>query len=298
MSEVRERERDEGDQGEGAGAVDQRRMTFIEHLSELRKRLGRSVLYLIAGVSVAYFYKEQLLSFLSKPLRIAYRTRGMGVPNLNFADPVDPFLSYLYLSLVGGFFVVSPLILWELWAFVSPGLYRREKRYAVPFVLASTLCFVGGAYFGYSAVLPIGFDFFLGFAGEIGGGLEVRPVLMMEQYLSFTTRMLLAFGIVFELPLFITFLSLAGIVNWWQLVKFFRWFVVVAVVVGAILTPPDVTSQLLMSVPLVALYLVSILLARLFGPKVPPEDLPWRRRKAKRKKKDERGPEDGTGADR
>jgi len=262
----------------GAEQLDEHRMTFFEHLAELRKRLGRSALFLIVGVAVAYFYKEQLLAFISRPLRIAYKTRGMGVPNLNFADPVDPFLSYLYLALLGGFFLVSPLILWELWAFVSPGLYSREKRYAIPFVLGSTICFVGGAYFGYSAVLPIGFDFFLGFAGKIGGGLEIRPVLMMEEYLSFTTRMLLAFGIVFELPLFITFLSIAGIVNWWQLVKFSRWFIIVAVTLGAILTPPDATSQLLMSVPLIFLYFVSIGLARVFGPTVPAEDLPWKRK--------------------
>lgn len=286
MSDDREleehEEHEEREERGGREPGNERRMTFIEHLGELRKRLGRSLLYLIVGVSVAYFYKEKLLTFLSKPLRLAYKTRGMGVPNLNFGDPVDPFLSYLYLALIGGFFLVAPLILWELWAFVAPGLYRREKRYALPFVVGSTVCFVGGAYFGYSAVLPIGFDFFLGFAGKIGGGLEVRPVLMMEEYLSFTTRMLLAFGIVFELPLFITFLSIAGIVNWWQLVKFSRWFIVIAVTVGAILTPPDVTSQMLMSVPLVGLYFISILLARFLGPKVPPEDLPWRRKKVKK----------------
>jgi sec-independent protein translocase protein TatC len=255
-------------------------MTFLEHLAELRKRLARSLFFLVIGVSVAYFYKERLLAFLSKPLRIAYRTRGMGVPNLNFADPVDPFLSYLYLSLVGGFFLVAPLILYELWAFVAPGLYSREKRLAIPFVFFSSICFVGGAFFGYETVLPIGFDFFLGFAGEVGGsGLELRPVLMMEQYLAFTTRMLLAFGIVFELPLFITFLALAKVVNWWQLLKFSRWFLVIAVTVGAILTPPDVTSQLLMSVPLVGLYFLSIVLAMILGPKVPAEQLPWKRKK-------------------
>lgn len=269
---------------EGAEAADQHRMTFLEHLGELRKRLGRALFYLIVGVSVAYFYKEQLLAFLTKPLRIAYRTREMGVPNLNFSDPIDPFLSYLYLSLVGGFFLVSPLILYELWAFIAPGLYSREKKLAIPFVLGSSICFVGGAFFGYETVLPIGFDFFLGFAGDIGqSGLELRPVLMMEQYLAFTTKMLLAFGIVFELPLFITFLAIAKIVNWWQLVKFSRWFLVIAVTAGAILTPPDVTSQVLMSVPLVGLYFLSIILAMIFGPKVPPEQLPWKRKKTEGK---------------
>jgi len=268
---------DEG--AEDSEPADQHRMTFLEHLGELRKRLARSLFFLVIGVSVAYFYKEKLLAFLSKPLRLAYKSRGMGVPNLNFADPVDPFLSYLYLSLVGGFFLVAPLILYELWAFVAPGLYTREKRLAIPFVFFSSICFVGGAFFGYETVLPIGFDFFLGFAGEVGSGLELRPVLMMEQYLAFTTKMLLAFGIVFELPLFITFLAIAKVVNWWQLVKFSRWFLVIAVTMGAILTPPDVTSQMLMSVPLVALYFLSIVLAALFGPKVPPEQRPWKRKK-------------------
>lgn len=275
-------ERTGEDRDPSRGEVDEHRMTFLEHLGELRKRLGWSLLFLIIGVSIAYNYKERLLAFLSKPLRMAYKARHMGVPNLNFADPVDPFLSYLYLALIGGFFLASPFILYQIWAFVAPGLYSREKRYAIPFVVGSSVCFVGGAFFGYATVLPIGFDFFLGFAGQIAGsGLELRPVLMMEEYLSFTTRMLLAFGIVFELPLFITFLAIARIVNWWQLVKFSRWFAVIAVTVGAILTPPDVTSQMLMSVPLVGLYAISIVLAAIFGPKVPPEQRPWKRKKAR-----------------
>lgn len=256
-------------------------MSFFDHLRELRSRLAKSFFWLLIGVSIAYFFKEKLLAFLSAPLVKAYKMRDLGVPNLNFADPVGPFLSYLFLALVGGFFLASPLILWQLWAFVSPGLYSREKKFAIPFVLGSTICFVGGAFFGYATVLPIGFDFFLGFSGEIGGGMEIRPVLMMEEYLSFTTRMLLAFGLVFELPLFITFLSLAGVVNWWQLVRFSRWFIVIAVTVGAILTPPDVTSQVLMTVPLILLYFLSMALAATFGPKVPREELPWRRKKAK-----------------
>ncbi|MBI2897516.1 MAG: twin-arginine translocase subunit TatC [Deltaproteobacteria bacterium] len=261
--------------------VDARRMSFFEHLRELRVRLAKSFFWLIIGVSVAYFFKEKLLAFLSAPLVKAYEMRHLGVPNLNFADPVGPFLSYLYLALVGGFFLASPLILWQVWAFVSPGLYSREKKYAIPFVLGSTICFVGGAFFGYATVLPIGFDFFLGFSGDVGGGMELRPVLMMEEYLSFTTRMLLAFGLVFELPLFITFLSLAGVVNWLQLVRFSRWFIIVAVTVGAILTPPDVTSQILMTVPLILLYFLSIALSAALGPKVPKDQLPWRKKKAK-----------------
>jgi Tat protein translocase TatC len=460
----------------------QGKMSFLEHLEELRTRLIRCALAVVGGTIVCWFFREEILSFLEAPLFEAWsQVEGLPPPQpLNFAGMLEPFIAYLKLSAVGGVFVASPVILYNLWRFVSPGLYAKERKIALPFVLVSTLLFVGGSISAYTVVFPIGFRFFLEFAsgtevetveaevravtatterrpepvpvptpdeipppdgeanrepdagteadagtragsgadagmeeeadagpetetdagpppapavpapsppspdpgpaepeqrGETGtgadpegevswyeavlyklvkancreleaepaadGGVLVRflwherecgpmpellfvkrgdtrleqgawsdpipveggiisrefndfdsspgaayrvgfsasgkersklaPVLMVKDYLSFAIRLILAFGLVFELPVLISFLSIAGIVNYRQLLRFSRWFLVLAVVLGAILTPPDVITQILLAIPLMVLYFVSVLVAYLFGPK-PDED--------------------------
>ena len=157
--------------------------------------------------------------------------------------------------------------------FIAPGLYAREKRFAFPFVLASSLFFAGGAFFGYAVVFPLGFETLLSLGGMLPtGDLRVQPTIMITEYLSFATRMLLAFGVVFEVPVVIAFLAIAGIVNWKQLIDFGRWWVVIASVIAAILTPPDVGSMLMMLVPLIALYYLGVLVAFLLGPKPDKEE--------------------------
>jgi sec-independent protein translocase protein TatC len=138
-------------------------------------------------------------------------------------------------------------------------------------VLASTVCFAGGAFFGYRVVFPLGFETLLGFDPLPSASIRVVPTIMLTEYMGFATCMLLAFGTVFEVPVVVTFLALVGIVNWKQLLKFGRWWVVIASIIAAVLTPPDVGSQMLMLVPLVVLYFMSVGLAYLFGPKVEPE---------------------------
>ncbi|MFW6050857.1 MAG: twin-arginine translocase subunit TatC [Myxococcota bacterium] len=241
-------------------------MSFLDHLGELRKRLIRSLLGVVPGVVVAWLFKERLLDLLLEPFIVAWRKRGLGEPSVHFANPIDPFVAYLKLALVGGALAAAPWIFWQIWAFISPGLYRREKKLAVPFVLASTICFVGGALFGYAIVFPLGFETFLGFAGLLPSeSIRIHPTIMINEYLGFATRMLLAFGIVFEIPVVVTFMAAAGMVDWRQLLRFSRWWVLIATVIAAMLTPPDVGSQMLMLVPLIALYFVSIGLAWIFG---------------------------------
>jgi len=162
-------------------------------------------------------------------------------------------------------------VFWQVWAFIAPGLYRRERLYAIPSVLASTLCFAGGAYFGYMVVFPMGFETFLSMAGTLPSGIvNVQPTIMIDEYLGFATQMLLAFGTVFEVPVVVSFLAIAGLVNWKQLLSFGRWWVLIASILAAILTPPDVGSQMMMMIPLVGLYFLSVGIAYFVGPKVEP----------------------------
>ena len=245
-------------------------MTFFEHLGELRNRLVRSLWGFLPGIALAWAFKEQILNLLTRPLVTAWVHRGFGEPQLHFANPVDPFMAYVQLAIICGVLFGSPWAFYQLWQFVAPGLYRNEKRYAVPFVLSSALFFIGGAFFGYVAILGPAFDTLLSFAGMLPDSqLRVQPTIMLAEYLDFSTRLLLAFGITFEVPVVITFLAFAGVVNWRQLLGFSRWWVVLAAIASALLTPGgDVGMQMLMLIPLVTLYMASIGLAYAFGPKV------------------------------
>lgn len=259
-------------------------MTIWEHLGELRKRLSYSVLAVIVSASVTWGYREKLLAFLAKPFCDSWRSRSLpGQCALNFSSPAGAFTSYFQVSILAGLLIAAPFVFYQLWAFVAPGLYAREKKFVIPFVLSSTLLFVGGSYFCWRAAFPITFEYFLGLSGPIKDiELSVVPTIMMDDYVGFVTQMLVAFGLVFELPLLIFFLSLAGIVNYLHLIQYGRYFIIGAFFLAAILTPPDVTSQLVLGIPLVILYGGSIGLAFLFG-KPPSEEQRERFRGRRRK---------------
>lgn len=247
-------------------------MSFWEHLDELRRRIVRTLVAYLIGVTVAWYFRDPILAWLWQPFADSWRAQHLaGDPALHFSAPGEIFTAYFRLSMIAGLLLSAPVAFFELWGFIAPGLYAREKKYVIPFVVASTVLFVGGGLFGWRVAFPITFNYFLELA--VSGGVNIQPVVMMPQYLEFVGQMLLAFGIVFELPLLILFLSMAGLVNWLQLWNFGRWFVLVAFTVGAIITPPDTTSQLAMSIPLCVLYFVSIGLAWLFGKRPSPEQL-------------------------
>ena len=407
--------------------TDDGKMTFLEHLEELRRRLIISVAAVFVGMIACWFFREEIMSFLLNPLYEAWRhVESLEEPKpLNFTSMLEPFVAYLKLSAVGGLFFASPVVLYQLWAFIAPGLYPKERRLALPFVLISSLLFVGGSIMAYAVVFPIGFKFFLEFAAgremvtledtvtvteplkippmfagkvpvavdagvaadagpptqttppkpaalppalptpagagkndswlgtfvanfikgdcaelAVGPGTKpgwirmeltwarlkcgeppkdirafrdgerrnprwhfadettpdkdllyatddpgpgthrytvkfpknpnehrLAPVLMIKDYLSFAIRLLLAFGVIFELPILISFLAIAGIVNYRQLLGFYRYFLVISVIIGALLTPPDVVTQLLLATPLSVLYGLSIVVAYFFGEK-------------------------------
>ena len=244
-------------------------MTFWEHLDELRRRLIWSVASFTGGCLVAWEWRERILEVLAKPFRDSWIAQNLpGPPTLHFAAPGAAFVSYVKLSMVGGVVLAAPFIFYQIWGFIAPGLYAREKRFVIPFVLFSTGLFVGGGFFGWRTAFPIAFNYFLSMSGAVGEqGVTITPTVMMNEYLDFVTQMLLGFGLIFEIPVFVLFLSVAGVVNYLHLITFGRWFILASFVVAAILTPPDVTSQLLMAVPMCILYFGSIGLAYLFGKK-------------------------------
>ncbi|MEZ4223739.1 MAG: twin-arginine translocase subunit TatC [Polyangiaceae bacterium] len=234
-------------------------MTFWEHLAELRSRILRMLLAFAIGASVAWFFRETLLHWLTAPFVRAWNDQHLaGQAALHFPAPASLFVAYIKLSLLGGVVLSLPVILYQLWAFIAPGLYSSEKRLAIPFVVSSCLLFAAGGYFGWRVAFPIAFQYLLGFSGPVGTDFEVKPTVMIGDYIEFVTRMLAAFGAVFELPVLIFFLSVAGLVTHKHLIRFARYFVVISFVLAAIITPPDVTSQFLLAVPLCLLYVVSI----------------------------------------
>ena len=242
------------------------KIPFTAHLEELRKRLISCFIAVGIGFALSYGFKEKLFQILTQPL-ISVMQQG---ETLIYTGLPEAFFTFLKVSFLSGLMLASPVIIYQFWMFIAPGLYDREKRLLVPIVLLSSIFFVGGALFGYFIVFPYGFDFFLGFATE-----TIRPMPSMKEYLSFSAKLLLAFGLVFELPLVITFLAKLGIVSVPFLKKNRKYALLLFFVGAAILTPPDVVTQVMMALPLMVLYEISILGARIFGRKAkPPEAEP------------------------
>jgi sec-independent protein translocase protein TatC len=247
-------------------------MSFWEHLEELRTRLIRSVMALFVGCIAAWEFHGRILEMLKMPFAAAWHAAGLpGEAALHQAAPAAGFVAYVKLALIGGAALAAPVVFYQLWAFVAPGLYAREKKYIFPFVGFSTLLFVGGGWFGWRVAIPISFKYFLSLANDTGAGhVSITPTFMVGEYIDFCLQVMLGFGLTFELPMLLLFLSIAGVVNHLTLLKFGRWFIFLSFVVAAVLTPPDVVSQLVMAIPMCVLYALSIGLVYLFGK--PPTD--------------------------
>ncbi|OGR14225.1 MAG: twin arginine-targeting protein translocase TatC [Desulfobacterales bacterium RIFOXYA12_FULL_46_15] len=238
------------------------RSPFTEHLSELRDRLMRSAIAVGVGFCIAYFFKEKLFEILTAPL-----VKAIG-DNKNtqmiFTGLPEAFFTYLKVSLITGIVVSTPVLFYEFWMFVSPGLYRDEKKYFLPIVLLSLVFFILGSSFGYFIAFPYGFQFFLEFSTD-----TIHAMLSMKEYLSFASTLLLAFGFIFELPLVLAFMARMGLVTVSFLQRNRKYAILIIFIVAAVLTPgPDVISQLLMAGPLMILYEIGIIGARIFGKKL------------------------------
>jgi len=240
--------------------VDDARLPLTEHLAELRNRIFKIVIAMLVGAIAAWNYREQVFEFLLRP---ALRSLGPDGGKLQALAPAEIFFTYLKCALLAGFVLALPVVFWQLWAFVSPGLYAKEKRVAFPFVLISTLLFAGGAVFGYLVVFPVMFGFFAGFESRF-----VEAAWTMREVFAFTVHMFLAFGVAFELPVIVFFLAVAGIVDARGLLRGFKYAVLGAFVLAAVLTPtPDIVTQSLLAGPLVLLYLLGVGAAWLFAPR-------------------------------
>ncbi len=233
-------------------------MPLTTHLEELRRKLIISGVSWLVAFLACYTYAEQLFDLIAGPVRLAL-PEGT---SLVFITATEPFFTYLKIGALAAFLVSMPVIFWQIWSFIAPGLYKNEKRYVFPFVLASTLCFATGAFFGYSFVFPMAFKVLIEFGTGSG---DLNAMLSMGSYLSLSSKLLLAFGLVFELPVVIFFLARLGIVDHKMLARNRKFALLAAFLIGAMLTPPDVFSQAALAVPFVILYEVGIIVARLFG---------------------------------
>jgi sec-independent protein translocase protein TatC len=253
-----------------AEPLEEKRMSFLEHLMELRQRIIRALKIYVVAFSLCWWKAEYLLGFITKPLEKAWLATGTKDPAELHAALAEPFTVQMRIALFAGLFLASPAIFLQLWGFIAPGLYKRERRISLSFVFFATVLFVGGGYFAYRVALPMAFQYFLPLHTHIPGtAMRIAPMQMVGQYFDFVFQTILIFGLCFELPLILLFLGIVGMIDHVQLWRFGRYFILIAFIVGAIFSPPDVVSQTLVSVPLCLLYFLSIVLVYLFGTKVP-----------------------------
>jgi len=237
--------------GKARQAVNQRvelpGMSLMEHLDELRKRIVRSALFLAAGFIVAYIFHVRLYGFIQAPLDALHI-------KLNYTHPMDPLNLYLQVALIGGAILASPFILYQVWLFIAPGLYQKEKRFVFPFMAATVGLFLTGASFGYFWVLPSALKILI-----VDFGSKFQPMVTIEEYTGFFLSIILGLGISFELPILIFFLALFGIVSPRFLWKNIRYAILAVFLVAAIITPsPDPWTMCIYAIPMLGLYMIGI----------------------------------------
>lgn len=232
-------------------------MSLFEHLAELRTRLIRSIIAVTIGAGASWAWVEEVFKFLMMPLKKAAPAAVMA--NVHYKDMSEPFITLMKTALFTGVFVTIPFVLYQLWSFIAPGLYAHEKKIAGPFVALATLFFYGGASFCYFVVMPFGFQFLFAFSSSVA-----TPTLMMSEYYSTVVTLMLAFAFVFEMPVLSMFLSALGVLTHRPMVQYWRYAVVAIFVIAAILTPPDVLSQMSMAIPMLILYALSTAVAYMF----------------------------------
>ena len=227
------------------------------HIADLRKRLTISTITVVIMFFACFTFYEPILEWMMAPVKHALPAGTSMIA----VEIQETFFTAMKVAFFGGFIISLPVIFWQLWLFLAPGLYDHEKNLVVPFVFFATLMFLLGASFAYYIVVPVGFDFLIAFGNSV---VSVLPSI--GKYVGFFTKLLIGFGIAFELPVITFFLAKIGLVNDQMLKDFFRYAVVLIFIVAAVLTPPDVISQALMAAPLLILYGVSIYIAKVFNP--------------------------------
>lgn len=238
-------------------------MSFFEHLGELRKRIIYSILSILVFFLVSWFFVDDIYNILSRPV-LQFLPEG---EKLAYTSLTDPFMMYIKLAFISALFFASPLIFYQLWLFISPGLYQKEKKMVFPFVFFTTVFFVAGGTFGYFVVFPFACKFFL----EIGKDFE--EILTIDKYFSLAFRVLFGISVVFLLPVLSFLLAKLRILTARFLLKYFKYAVVIIFIIAAVITPtPDMITQSIFAVPMLLLYLLSILIAKIVGPKEEKEE--------------------------
>lgn len=224
------------------------RMTLLEHLDELRRRILRTLIVVVVAFFGCFAFAEEIYTFLAKPIE-------PHVDQLVFDGVADPFIVHVKVALLAAVFVTSPYLVAQLWGFVSPGLYRREKRYAIPFIFFGSFFFIGGGAFGYFVALPFAVEFLVNMGVSSGWDADIR----IERYFSFAVNVLLGLAVMFQLPIVIFMLSQLGVVTPRFLMRHFRWAVLIIIVLSAVITPtPDVVNMTIVAGPTLLLYLVGV----------------------------------------
>jgi len=246
-------------------------MSFLQHLEELRRR----IIYCIIAVAVGFFacwkYAENIFELMQRPIMEALKRNGVA-EKLVYLSPTEPFNLYLKIGALAGVFVSSPYILYQVWLFISPGLYRKEKRYVIPFMASTIALFAAGGIFGYKLVYPAALDFLIGY------GKQFQPMITIGEYTDLFLTVILGLGVVFELPILVFFLSLMGVITAGWMWRNIRYSILVIFIIAAILTPTtDILNMCIFAAPMVGLYILSIGIAWLMHPA--------QRRKRERKNK-------------
>jgi sec-independent protein translocase protein TatC len=233
------------------------RMGFFDHLEELRKRLIWSICAVSVTFFASWFFSPTLFSWIERPIR-PYLPKGTG---LAFTTLPEPFILYFRVALYGGLILASPFLLWQIWLFIAPALYRKERRYAVPFIIATALFFLAGCAFGYFVAFPRVCQFLLGMGTQTG----FTPVITINEYLSIASKTIFGLGLCFEMPILIFFLARLGLVSEKFLLAKLKYAILIIFIIAAVITPtPDVMTQCVFAIPMIVLYLLGILIAWMF----------------------------------
>jgi sec-independent protein translocase protein TatC len=244
-------------------------MGFLEHLEELRRRIIYSLIAIMIGFFACWAYAEKIYEVVQAPIMTALRNNGLA-QKLVYLNPTEGFNLYLKTAFVAGLFVTSPYVLYQVWSFVAPGLYRREKRYVLPFIFSTVLLFITGGVFGYKIVFPAALDFLIGYSRQF------QPMITIGEYTNLFLAIIIGMGLIFEMPILIFFLSLMGVVSAGWMWRNLRYSILVIFIIAAIVTPTtDILNMCIFAAPMVALYVISIVIAWAFHP---------RQRRARREK--------------
>ena len=230
-------------------------MSFLEHLEELRRRIIYSFLFILGGFGVSWWFHEQIFALMQKPIMAALRSHDLE-QKLVYLNPTDPFNMYLKISFLAGVFVASPFVLYQIWLFISPGLYRHERRYVMPFMFSTVGLFLAGGLFAYKMVYPAALDFLIGWSAQF------KPMITIGEYTDLFLTIIVGLGIVFEMPILVFFLALMGIVTAGWMWRNLRYSILVIFIIAAVITPTtDIMNMCIFAAPMIVLYLISIAIA-------------------------------------